>query len=61
MDERRELDWVRWRDGVDAVLEHLKQSVNLAEVRILSERLSEVMRRLDQVEKKVFNGNGAKT
>jgi hypothetical protein len=51
MDEQREEDWAKWRDGISRDVKVLERSVSVTEIALLAQRLLELERRLGSIEK----------
>lgn len=49
MDERRELDWVKWRDGISSDVEELKRSANLTQIALLTQSVESLAKRVEDL------------
>lgn len=49
MDERRELDWVKWRDKISIDVEALKQSANLTQLAVLTQVVESLVKRVEDL------------
>ena len=50
MDERRELDWVNWRESVNDSLKALERTANVTELALIKQALEGLVRRVEKLE-----------
>ncbi len=49
MDERREQDWMRWRNKIDIDIEQLKQTAGVTELALLRQAVDMLTKRVEQL------------